>query len=186
MIRQNKTFNKEVESLFKRIIGCECKKIVHDEFTFTNSVYGQVSLFISNKIFNINNEIEIVEYYGAKEDIAFLSLKEVGIDNVKSLLENKRQVEIPIRKAIKNIDIVNYHIYVKVDGKEYDNTWTEGIIINFEDSQIAFERSDSFTEMIEIYKGYDLISKFTPVEEFGEPFASPTILKTNRSIITIN
>ena len=186
MIKQNKSFSEEIKSTFKKMIGCECKKIVHDEFTFTNSVYGQVSLFISNKIFNINNEIEIAEYYGAKEDIAFLNLKEVSIDNVKSLLENKRQVEISIRKAIKSIDIVNYHIYVKVDGKEYDNTWTEGIIFNFEDSQIAFERSDSFTEMIEIYKGYDLISKFTPVEEFGEPFTNPTILKTDSDVITIH
>ena len=186
MIKQNKSFSEEIKSTFKKMIGCECKRIVHDEFTFTNSVYGQVSLFISNKIFNINNEIEIAEYYGAKEDIAFLNLKEVSIDNVKSLLENKRQVKIPIRKAIKSIDIVNYHIYVKVDGKEYDNTWTEGIIFNFEDSQIAFERSDSFIEMIEIYKGYDLISKFTPVEEFGEPFTNPTILKTDSDVITIH
>lgn len=186
MIKQNKSFSEEIKSALKKMIGYECKKIVHDEFTFTNSVYGQVSLFISNKIFNINNEIEIAEYYGAKEDIAFLNLKEVSIDNVKSLLENKRQVEIPIRKAIKSIDIVNYHIYVKVDGKEYDNTWTEGVIFNFEDSQIAFERSDSFTEMIEIYKGYDLISKFTPVEEFGEPFTNPTILKTDSDVITIH
>ena len=73
-----------------------------------------------------------------------------------------------------------------MDGKEYDNTWTEGVIFNFEDSQIAFERSDSFTEMIEIYKGYDLILKFTPVEEFGEPFYNPTILKTDSDVITIH
>lgn len=186
MIRQNKIFSDEIKSLLKKMIGCECKKIVHDEFTYTNSVYGQASLFINNKVFNINNEIEIVEYYGAKEDIAFLGFKEVSKDKVKSLLQNKKQIEIPIRKAIKSIDIVNYHIYVKVDGKEYDNTWTEGVIFKFEDNQIAFERSDSFTEMIEIYKGYDLISKFTPVEEFGEPFNNPTILKTDSDIITIN
>ena len=185
MIRQNKTFNKETEIFFKRMIGCECKKIVHDEFTYTNSVYGKVSLFICDKIFNIINQTEVVEYYGAKEDIALLNIIEVGKDEVKSLLENKKQVETPINKVIKSIDIINYHIYVKVDGKEYDNTWTEGVIFNFADSQVAFERSDSFTEMIEIYKGYDLITKFTPVEEFGEPFTNPSVLKTDKKIITI-
>lgn len=185
MIKQNKTFDKQTEELLKRMVGCELKKIVHDEFTYTNSVYGRVSLFISDRILNINNETEVVEFYGAKEDIALLSIKEVDINKVKSLLENKKQVEIPIRKAIKSIDIVNYHIYVKVDEKEYDNTWTQGIILHLDDFQVSFERSDSFTEMIVINRGYDIITKFTDVAEYGKEFINPISVKTKKEIIVI-
>lgn len=185
MINQNKRFDIHTEELFKKMIGCEFKKMVHDEFDFTNSVYGKVSLFISNKIFNIINQTEVLDFYGAKEDIALLSIHEASKNDVCSMLKDKKQIEMPVHKIIKSIDIVNYHIYVKVDGKEYDNTWTEGIIFNFDDNQVAFERSDSFTELIEIYKGYDLISKFTPIEEFVEPLTNPTVLKTDKNIIKI-
>lgn len=185
MIKQDKTFNDNIKKRMKKMIGCELNKILHDEFTFTNSVYGKITLFIGNKIFNITNQTEVVEFYGAKEDIALLGFKEVDKSDIGSLLKNKKQVYTPINKIITGIDIVNYHIYVDIDKMEYDNRWTEGIILNFNDSQLAFERSDSFTEIIGIYKGYDLISKFTDVTYFGKEFTNPTSVKTDKEIIEI-
>ena len=169
----------------KKMVNCEFIKMVHDEFTFTNSVYGRVSIFIPNKILNINNQLEELEFYGAKEDIALLSLTEANISEVGSLLDNKKQIEMPAKNIITSIDILNYQIYIKIDGKEYDNSWTEGIIFNFKNSQIAFCRSDRFTELIEIYKGYDLISKITPLEEYGKSFINPQMVKTKKNIISI-
>ena len=186
MIIQDKKLNKNMEFILSQMVGCELNKIIHDEFTFTNSVYGKVSLFIGDKIFNILNQLEVVEYYGAKEDIAVLSIKQVEKDEVCSLLKDQKQIAMDVKEIIKSIDIVNYHIYVKVSTKEYDNCFTEGLIFNLGNIQVAFERSSSFIEMIDIYKGYDLISKFTDVSEYGDDFDNPAIVKTERNIVRIN
>ena len=185
MIKQNMTFNSDIKKMMKKMIGCELNKILHDEFTFTNSVYGKVTLFINNETFNIINQTEVVEFYGEKEDIALLSLKKAEKNDIGSFLENKKQVYTPINKIITSIDIINYYVYLDADGDEYDNTWTEGVIFNLNDSQLAFERSGSFAEMIGIYKGYDLISKFIDVSEYGKEFKNPTCVKTDRNIIEI-
>ncbi len=185
MIKQDKTLDTKAIELLKNMVNCEFIKMVHDEFAFTNSVYGRVSIFIPKKILNINNQLEELEFYGAKEDIALLSLAEANISEVGSLLDNKKQIEMPVKNIITSIDILNYQIYIKIDGKEYDNSWTEGIIFNLKNSQIALCRSDRFTELIEIYKGYDLISKITPVEEYGKNFINPQMIKTKKNIISI-
>ena len=185
MIMQNMALNNKAQQLLKQMIGCEFDKIVHDEFTYTNSVYGRVSLFINDRIYSIDNETKVVEFYGDKEDIAIIDLKEINIDQVKSLISTKKQIDMPIRRIIKSIDIINYHINVKYDKKEYDNTWTEGIIFDFGDKQLSFERTDSFTEMIEINKGYDLITKFSKVEDYANSFNKSAIIKTNRDIVKI-
>ena len=48
---------------------------------------------------------------------------------------------------------------------KYDVWVTRGIIIEFGDHELAFEKPVWFSEDIVIRKGYNLIVKFQPVEE---------------------
>lgn len=185
MIKQNKVFDKSTISILNKMIGCTMTKIVHDEFTFTNSVYGVVSFYIGDNIFNLTNELEKLNCYGENEEVSILHLSQVDKNQVKSLLNDTKQVETKIAKVITGIDILIDTIHVEVEKEIYDNTYVKGIIFHFENDEIAFEKTDSFTEMIGVYKGYNLVEKFTDINEIKNQFSKAKNVETKREIMKI-
>jgi len=71
-----------------------------------------------------------------------------------------------------------YNYYVSVNEcqrlfengiQTYEVLITRGIIFKFKDGhELSFEKNIWFSEDITVEKGYDLIERFTPVEEFAE------------------
>ena len=76
-------------------------------------------------------------------------------------------IDTVINSKIKSIYVVNDFMSIKYEGEIYKFSSTVGIIFKQEDSnEISFEIGTWFSEMITIQKGYNLIEKFTPVDDF--------------------
>lgn len=84
--------------------------------------------------------------------------------------------------------MVNDFQTIEHDGKLYEFSSTVGLIFVLEDSrEISFEIGTWFSEMMTIRKGYNLIEKFTPIEDFFEEWedCEGYVPKCSRKIIEI-
>ena len=174
--------NHDEIALLKSFIGTEFKSISHESFIFTNSVSGTVQFNINNKIFYLYSDIEPLEHFGSIEDTAIWSLetqKYVGV-NVENF------VTTPIKEIIRKIILVqeNQRIYENEE-QTYDVWVTRGIIFDFGNHQISFEKAIWFSEEIYIQKGYNLIEKFTPTENFLEDWDNGIVPECTRELVVI-
>ena len=82
------------------------------------------------------------------------------------MIADKSFVPTPVQEKIATIRTVQEHQRLFENAQQtYDVRVTRGIIIDFGDHELAFEKPVWFSEDIVIRKGYDRIEKFQPVEE---------------------
>ena len=84
-------------------------------------------------------------------------------------MDNGELIETPVSSKIVAIDIVTDHQKLEHDEKIQSLDYSVGIVFHFEDErEISFEIKTWFSEMITIEKGYKLIEKFKPIDDFFE------------------
>ncbi len=88
------------QSLLKTLVGKKFLKYRNAPFLFTNSVTGIVGLYIGNRIFELRNEQEAVDYFGYIDDYAVLKLKEYASDKIQSFYVNVTQIDTYIDKNV--------------------------------------------------------------------------------------
>ena len=78
-------------------------------------------------------------------------------------------IDMPVRDTIVGIDVINDLEAVTFEGEERTFQSTKGIIFRLSSgNEISFEVDTWFSEMITIQRGYNLIDKFTSVDDFLE------------------
>lgn len=185
MNKVDNRFGTKDYDLINKIVGKKIGKIVQDEFIYTNTTFGHANIFVDKDIYEIKCSINHIDYYGNKEDVAILNFNKVAIDDVKSELEGLKQVEIKINDILVKVDIINEHQHVKFDNDEYSYDYTKGIILYFNDIEYAFKMSAWFSEVLEIYKGHNLLDKFNNNDDFNESFSDANEKQVIREIKTI-
>ncbi len=163
-------FNQEEIKLIKNMVGKTLTKYKCDPFEFSTAVYGIVGICTNNISYAFTNMVQVMDYYGADEDVAIMHVEERNDSKIKSLISENTMIEIPVNKTIKEIYVINEHQKVFLFDKQiYDVMLTRGIIFYLDDnSEISLEKNVWFSEMITIDKGHHLLNKFTPIEEFVE------------------
>ena len=66
------------------LIGKSLAKYRCDRFVFTNSVTQRVGFFIDDKVYNLTNCQETVDYFGHTDDVAVSRFEETTEDEIKS------------------------------------------------------------------------------------------------------
>lgn len=61
----------------KSIVNKKVDKIIHDEFIYTNTLFGHINLFVDNKIYELKCVINSSEFFGETEYVTVLSFNEV-------------------------------------------------------------------------------------------------------------
>lgn len=156
----------EEKVILASMVGKTFSKYRCDEFHFRPAVYQAVGVYIDNQAFSIENETQVLDYYGAQEDVGVISIKSVRPDEVVSHIVNGTQVDTPIGQVIQDIRIVeDTHIMSKGNEDLYEFGYTKAIVFVLSDRQVVFEKDVWFSEDIFIYRGSDAESKITPVED---------------------
>lgn len=181
----DKRLKKQDLDLIKKLTGKEIIKIVHDEYIYTNTSFGHINIFLNDDIYELKCAITPTEYFGSKEDVGILKFNKVTINDVKSELKDHKQTEDKISNKLLKIDIVNEHQYVNDNKNEYSYDYTKGIILYFEGFEYAFKMSAWFSEIIEIYKGYNLIEKFNNDDDFNDSFSNIKNKNIKREVVTV-
>ena len=180
-------FSEEELNLIKDMIGTALTKYKCNTFTSPDA-YGIIDICTDKSSYAFTNFIHVMDYYGTKEDVAVFRVEKRPESKINSLISNNTMIEIPVNKAIKEIDIVNEHQKVfRNNIQTYDVWLTRGIIFKLDDEvEISLEKNIWFSEMITIDKGEQLLNKFTPVKEFIENWEGDYRGECTREIIKIS
>ncbi len=152
----------EERKILENCIGKELISITHDAFDFNNSVSQRVQVDVDNSSFYICNFDRPEDYYGSEEDIPILS-----IEKTINLPALEHPVTTPFNRVIKKILIIqeNQRLYEN-DKQIYDVWLTRGVLFDFGDGQLAFEKDNWLSSEIFIRRGYELLKEFAPEDEF--------------------
>ena len=162
MVNIDVRLKKEDIQILQSAVGKKLDRIEHDEFVFTNTSSQTVRLVLGDELFYLYSFTEPLDYYGTEEDVAVWSVEEKEYP----LIADKSFVTTPFQEKITAIRIVQEHQMLFDNARQTYDVWvTRGIIIEFGDHELAFEKPVWFSEDIVIRKGYDLLEEFQPVEE---------------------
>ena len=160
--------NKELD-LLKSMIGKTFDQYKCDPFINTPMVYGIVGIYVDGKTFKLTSLLKTVQRFLESDDVAVLQIDETLDENIKTFMVDGEMIDTPINSKIESILVVNDYQTIEYKGRIYEFNSTVGLIFLLEDSrEISFEIGTWFSEMITIQKGYDLIDKFTPINDFIE------------------
>ncbi len=181
-------FSIETIDTIRSLIGQRFESLKHDPFIFSPSVYGIVGMVIGGKSYTITNQVEVLDYYGKTEDVAVFHFQPAEYESIESFMDEGNMIEYPVENRITEIRIVNENQRLfHHDEQIYDVYTVRGIIFVLEDGrEISFEKPIWFSEEIYIQKGYDLIEKFAPFEEFAEGWNGDYHGECSREITVIS
>ena len=158
-----------------------------DPFDYTPSSFGLVGIITEDNSCAFTNTIEVLDYYGAKEDVAVFRLEERPEEQIESLLQDTKMIKVPVNRVIREIQIVNEHQKLFEGEKQTYDVWvTRGVIFIMDDGlEVSFEKNVWFSEMITVDRGENLIEKFDPTSEFTEDWEAPEHAECVREIIRL-
>lgn len=166
----------------QKISGIRC-----DSFESSTAVYGVVGICMGEKAIQFTNNIEVMDYFGALEDVAIFRMECKESKDIHSQIDGGKLIDIPINQRVSRIGIVNERQALFKDGiQTYDVALTRGVIFYFEDGlEVSLEKDIWFSEFISVGKGHDLIEHFSPVEEFTEEWEEGYDPKCTREMIAL-
>lgn len=179
----DKRFDKGSMELVASMIGKEFKKYRCDPFIFNNMLYKIVSLFIGDEVYQLQNNANVQEYFGATEDICNICITPVSISDARSSLDNVAQIDIPFNAPIEQIILVD-ETQCMYNGDQLidEYSFVRCIIFVLSDGRkVSFEKTDDFSEQIAIRRGYNLINQISPVQACTD-LESGYCMKTIRNI----
>lgn len=150
------------KAMLRQRVGTKLRSFRCDPFSFNNWVYQQVGILFDDCSMILKNEVHTADYYGADEDICWFEICEATEPEIVSALVNVQQVDIPFHEIVTDILLIqeDQKLYER-DELTYHVKLTRGIVFIFEDGrEIAFEKTDPFSEEIEIRRGTNLLGSF--------------------------
>ena len=170
--------------ILKMAVGKTMEKIEHDEFVFTNTSSQAVRFNMEDARFYLYSFTEPLDYFGSEEEVAIWSVEEKEYP----MIADKKFVSIPIKEKVAAVRIVQEQQKLFENSQQLYDVWvTRGIILDFSDYEMAFEKPVWFSEDIVIRKGYNLIEKFQPVDEICKAgkWKKGVIMECSRQVVSI-
>jgi len=170
MIHIDTRFSEENMNTLRSMLGQTMLKYKCDPFIFSTSVYGIVGIIFQDHAFAFTNTVEAADYYGNTEDVAFFRLTPASESEIQSRIQDEEMIEVAVNNEIAEIQVINEHqMLFENDLPTYDIWLTRGVIFKFVDGlELSFEKNVWFSEDITVEKGYNLITRFSSVNEFIE------------------
>ena len=156
--------------LIRSWIGKKFIKYKCDPFEYTNSVTQYVGLYIGDKVYELSNVQESVDYFGTTDDMAVSRVSVSDDTMIKSAFDGVEMISTPIGEIISSVTLVNEQQMISInDTPEYEVWLTRVIIFSVGDREISFEKDTvPFSEEITIQRGYNLIDKISDNDDFLE------------------
>ncbi len=180
-------FNAKELGLLRNIVGRVITKYKCDPFVFSKAIYGVVGICTANSAYAFTNSLQVMDYYGAKEDVAVFRIDKCIESNIQSLMDGGKMIDLPVNKMVKEVHVINEHQELFENGKQIDDVrLTRGVIFKFEDgTEVSLEKDVWFSEMIIVEDGEHLLEKFAPAQEFAEDWEENFHAECSREIVRI-
>ena len=163
------SLNDATTKMLRSIIGKTFDFYSCDPFEFSPSVFGIVGFKVENKFYKLTCDLEKTTRFWNEDEIAQLKFEECGDRRPESRMDGGSLIDTPVHDTIFKIDLINDIETVAFENERKSLCSTKGIIFHLSSgNEISFEVDTWFSEMISIQRGYNLIDKFTPVDDFLE------------------
>ena len=107
------------------------------------SVYGIVGISVTDTSYAFTNFIEVADYFGDKEDVAFFKLRSLPYEQITSQIQDLEMTETPVKSTIAEITVVNerQRLYEN-DVLTYEVLLTRGVIFKFQEgNELSLEKT---------------------------------------------
>ena len=163
------TFSDREISIFQNMIGKQFDKFKCDPFVYSPTVYGLVELYIDGVAYKLTSLCETVKRFFGTDEVATFHIEQTVDADIKTFMDEGELIVTPVSGKIVAIDIINDHQTLAHHGEVSSFDVSVGIIFHLDDKrEISFEIKTWFSEMITVQKGYHLIEKYTPTDDFLE------------------
>lgn len=160
-------FSEQEINAFKNMIGKQFEKFKCDPFIYSPMVFGIVGLYVDGTAYKLTSLTETVTRFFNTDDVSVFRIAQVDDTTIKTFMDEGELIETPVASKIVSIDIITDHQTLEHDGEVHSLDCSVGVIFHLEDTrEISFEIKTWFSEMITVEKGYNLIEKFTSVDDF--------------------
>ena len=170
------------------MIGKHFEQYECDPFVFTPNVFGIVGFRIDGETYKITGNLEVVQRFFHEEDVAVMRFSRCQPGEIVSMMDDGKMIDNPVEDVIVAIDVVNDHECVEHEGIQKELVSTKGIIFHLAGgNEISFEIGTWFSEMITIQRGYNLIDKFTTLDDFKEDWedCEGYMAKVSREVVVL-
>ncbi|MCI6099432.1 MAG: hypothetical protein MR630_05510 [Selenomonas sp.] len=187
MVRQNLLFTEQEINLLRswkgqRLVSIGCDKKPYSHLRLT--AWFAAILQIEATPFYLCNFTEPMDYYGAVDDVARMTLatrRDAIIDDKKDWWQT-----IHVNRTIQDIHLVQEHQELFENGEQtYDVYVTRGILLDFWRLEISFEKAVWFSEDIDIAIGHDVLKTFAPIKDFEEDWEDGCVGKCSRELVQV-
>lgn len=186
MITNDYRLNNHAISLLRGLIHKKLDYYRADPFVFNNAVFENVSFFVASGIYQLTAPLVTLDYYGSVEDISILEFDSCLLKDVGSSLMNTEQIDVHVNDEIKAILVVNEVQQAFRNNSLFQELMqTRGLIFQFKDHELSFEKEREFSQDIYINRGSNLLDKFLPVDWFSEGWHTNEKGVCTREIITL-
>ena len=149
----------------RSMIGKELSAYLHDEFQYTQSSSQVVEVVVGEEIYYIYSFTEEQDYFGTPEYVAVWNVSNEKLP----IVDKKTFVRTPVNETIKGITLIQENQRVFNDaGQTYDVWLTRGIVFDLGERQVALEKDVWFSEEIIVHRGYELSTRFSSTDNFGD------------------
>ena len=178
-------FTDQTVAKIKSLIGHTLTKYRCDPFDYSPSVFGIVGIITDIGSFAVTNMTEVMDYYGANEDVAIFRFEERPEDQINSMVDHTTMMDVLVGQPIRDIRIVNEHQKAyKYPEQTYDVWLTRGLVFVLDNGlEISLEKNVWFSEMITVCRGKRLIETFDSVREFIDDWEPPYRGECERVVI---
>ena len=162
----DKSFDENTLAILVSMIGKKLRWFRCDPFSFNNMAYKVVSLFVGEYVYQVQNEAKVQAYFGAQEDICNLDVIQVSESDAHSMLYDVEQIDIPYNATIVKIEVVSETQRMMKNELSLDEYhFVRSIVFVLSDRrEIAFDKTDDFSEQIAIRRGHNLIEHVPPID----------------------
>ena len=162
----DKRFSEKSLAILISMLGKEFRYFRCDPFSFNNMTYRVVSLFVGEYVYQVQNEAKVQAYFGAQEDICNLDVVQVSESDAHSMLSDVEQIDIPFNTVIVQINVVSETQRMMKNELLLDEYhFVRSIVFVLSDGrEIAFDKTDDFSEQIAIRRGHNLIDQIPPID----------------------
>lgn len=180
-------FSSSDMDMIKSMIGKKMEAYKCNLFEFSTSVYGIIGIRIEGDAFAFTNLVEVMDYFGTEEDVAIFKVKRMPYETIHSMVRGVEMIETPVESVITGISVINEHQRLFKENVQIYDVWvTRGIIFKLADGrEVSLEKNIWFSEEISVERGYDLIQRFSPEEEFVEGWSGEYCGECSREIVEI-
>ena len=182
------SFDSVTMETLKCMIGKTFEKYLCDSFVFSPNAFGVVGFRIGGKSYKMTSGLEAVRRFFHTDDNAVMKFAECKPHEIGSMMDDGKLIDNSVGDSISSIEVVNDFETVTHSGDRRTLHSTKGVIFHLASgNEVSFEIGTWFSEMITIQKGYDLINKFTPIDDFLEEWedCAGYIPKCSREIIEL-